>query len=211
MTATHELRSRWGIGAACLSALFFGISTPLAKALLDTTNPWMLAALLYLGAGLGLLGYRRATRAPRVRLARNDVYWLAGAIGIGGVIAPVLLMFGISEMPATGASLLLNSEVVLTALLAWFVFHEHVSARLVLGMVAIVVGAVFVTVPGNADLGAGWAPLAVVAACLCWALDNNLLRRWAGAREIAYPILWLASDEASFVNAAVLMADGGSR
>jgi NAD(P)-dependent dehydrogenase (short-subunit alcohol dehydrogenase family) len=42
-------------------------------------------------------------------------------------------------------------------------------------------------------------------------VDNNLLRRWADAREIACPILWLASDEASFVNAAVLMADGGSR
>ncbi len=42
-------------------------------------------------------------------------------------------------------------------------------------------------------------------------LESCLLRRWASPREIAYPILWLASDEASYVTASVLMADGGMR
>jgi 2-hydroxycyclohexanecarboxyl-CoA dehydrogenase len=36
-----------------------------------------------------------------------------------------------------------------------------------------------------------------------------LLGRWADAREVAYPILWLASDEASYVTGSVLMVDGG--
>lgn len=165
-----------GVAAACGSAVLFGVSTPLAKLLLDATSPWMLAALLYLGAGLGLAALRIATRAPGVRLPRADLWRFAGAVLAGGVTAPVLLMLGISQMPATGASLLLNSEAVFTVLLAWLVFREHVSARIVLGMGAIVAGAVLVTVPDGAVLGAGWAPLAVLAACLCWALDNNLTR-----------------------------------
>ncbi len=175
MGARGSPRQR-GIAAACGSAFLFGLSAPLSKLLLDTTSPWMLAALLYLGAGLGLAIRRRATRAPRVRLPRSDVRWFAGAVVTGGIVAPVLLMLGISQMPATGASLLLNSEAVFTVLLAWLLFGEHVGARLVLGMAAIVAGAVLVTVPGSADLGAGWAPWAVLAACLCWAVDNNLTR-----------------------------------
>lgn len=167
---------RQGIVAALIAAALFGISTPLAKVLLGTTSPWMLAALLYLGAGLGLAIFRVATRAPAVRLQRNDARWFAAAVLVGGIAAPVLLMFGISQMPATGASLLLNSEAVFTVLIAWLLFREHVSARLILGMAAIVAGAVLVTVPDAADLGAGWAPLAILGACLCWAVDNNLTR-----------------------------------
>jgi drug/metabolite transporter (DMT)-like permease len=164
------------VAAACGSAFLFGLSTPLSKVLLGTTSPWLLAALLYLGAGLGLAGYRVLIRAPRVHLPRSDARWFAGAVLAGGVVAPVLLMLGISQMPATGASLLLNSEAVFTVLMAWLLFGEHVGSRLVLGMAAIVAGAVLVTVPGSADLGAGWAPWAVLAACLCWAVDNNLTR-----------------------------------
>lgn len=42
-------------------------------------------------------------------------------------------------------------------------------------------------------------------------VDHNIQRRWADPREVAHPILWLASDEASFVTAATLMVDGGTR
>jgi meso-butanediol dehydrogenase/(S,S)-butanediol dehydrogenase/diacetyl reductase len=41
------------------------------------------------------------------------------------------------------------------------------------------------------------------------AKDSNLMRRWAQPMEIAYPALWLASDEASFITGATLMVDGG--
>ena len=91
-----------GVRAALLSALLFGAGTPLAKLLLDdAANPWMLAGLLYLGSGIGLSVVRLARGAPRVRLAREDVPPLAGAILFGGVIGPVLLMYGLAGMPAT--------------------------------------------------------------------------------------------------------------
>ena len=82
----------------------------------------MLAGLLYLGSGIGLGVYRLIRRAPRVRLERHDLLPLTGAVFFGGVVGPVLLMFGLVGMPASGASLLLNAEGVATALLAWFVF-----------------------------------------------------------------------------------------
>ena len=41
------------------------------------------------------------------------------------------------------------------------------------------------------------------------AVEGCLLGRWADPREVAYPILWLASDEASYITGSVLMVDGG--
>jgi drug/metabolite transporter (DMT)-like permease len=168
-----------GVQAALVSAVLFGVSTPLAKLLLGDVGPWLLAGLLYTGSGLGLWAYRLIRRPPRVRLARADVAPLVGAVAAGGVVAPVLLMVGLTAMPASGASLLLNAEAVFTALLAWIVFREHVHRRIVLGMAAIVAGAVVLSVPSGVALGSPVPALAILGACLCWGLDNNLTRRVA--------------------------------
>ena len=101
--------SRPGVLAALLAAVLFGAGTPLAKSLLDTVSPWLLAGLLYLGSGLGLTLYRAVSGAPRVRLPPGDLIWFAGAVLAGGVVGPVLLMIGLTNMPASGASLLLKS------------------------------------------------------------------------------------------------------
>jgi drug/metabolite transporter (DMT)-like permease len=169
-----------GITAALAAALLFGAGTPLAKALLATTDPWLLAALLYLGSGVGLWFMRRLRRAEPVRPTRGEWAWLAAATLAGGVIGPVLLMTGLTAMPAASASLLLNAEGVLTALLAWFVFKENVDRRVALGMGCIVAGALVLSWPGNGvPLAAGWRALAVLGACLAWAIDNNLTRKVA--------------------------------
>ena len=131
-----------GVLAALGAAMLFGAGTPLAKWLLDTVNPWLLAGLLYLGSGVGLTLYRRLIHASAVRLPQNELSWFAGAVLAGGIIAPVLLMIGLTGMPASGASLLLNAEGVFTALLAWFAFKENFDRNIALGMGAIVAGAV---------------------------------------------------------------------
>lgn len=166
-----------GIPAALGAALLFGAGTPLAKLLLESVSPWLLAGLLYLGSGLGLTLYRYARRAPAVTLPRAETGWFLGAILCGGVLGPVLLMFGLTGMPASGASLLLNAEGVFTALLAWFVFKENVDRRIALGMLAIVMGAVVLSWPGETRLAGLWPVLGVLGACLAWALDNNLTRK----------------------------------
>lgn len=166
-----------GVVAALGSALLFGAGTPLAKALLADVSPWMLAGLLYLGAGLGLLIWRLARRAPRVRLPKREIPWLAAAIVCGGMLAPLLLMVGLTGMPATGASLLLNAEGVFTVALAWVVFKENVDRRVAVGVVAIVAGALVLSWPGQAQFAGIWPAAAIVGACFLWAVDNNLTRR----------------------------------
>lgn len=170
-----SLRNR-GVQAALLSAVLFGAGTPLAKVLLDSVSPWMLAGLLYLGAGVGLTLFRLVRRSARVRLARRDLLPLSGAILLGGVVGPVLLMFGLASTPASGASLLLNAEGVATALVAWFVFKENFDRRIALGMAAIVAGAVVLSWPGNAQFSSVLPSLAILGACLAWGIDNNLTR-----------------------------------
>ena len=133
-----------GVVFALLSAAMFGASTPATKALLGSIDPAVLAGLLYCGAGVGAGLPRRATRAlgassgAEAPLGRRDWPWLLGAIVLGGVVGPLLLMLGLAKTDASAASLLLTLEGVATALLAWFVFHENFDRRIVAGMICIV-------------------------------------------------------------------------
>lgn len=165
---------------ALLAAALFGASTPLAKLLVGEISPWMLAGLLYLGSGLGLA----AARLVRDRgwtpsgLTPGEWPWLLGAIFFGGVVAPLALMFGLTRTSGATASLLLNLEAVLTALIAWVVFKENADRRIVLGMLAIVAGGAVLSWSGSgAATSDRLGPLAILLACLCWAIDNNLTRR----------------------------------
>ena len=181
---TSILKTGWsrhqGVLAALGSAFLFGAGTPLAKGLLDHVSPWLLAGLLYLGSGLGLGLYRLVRGSATPRLNRSDTGWMIAAVLCGGVLAPVLLMFGLSGMPASHAALLLNAEAVLTTLLAWAVFKENLGRRIALGMVAVVAGALLLSWPQDqAPLGSLWPAVAVLLACGLWALDNNFTRKVA--------------------------------
>lgn len=168
-----------GVVAALVAALLFGASAPIAKWFLHVVSPWVLAGLFYLGSGIGLGLYRLMTRAQPVSLQKGEAGWLAGAVLSGGVAGPVLLMFGLTGMPASGAALLLNAEGVLTALLAWVVFKENFDRRIAVGMLAIAGGAVILSWPGEARFAGALPAFAILGACLCWAIDNNLTRKVA--------------------------------
>ncbi|MGH8212172.1 MAG: EamA family transporter [Rhodanobacteraceae bacterium] len=172
------------IVATLAAAMLFGASTPLAKQLLRDLSPILLAGLLYCGSGIGLTLIRvmrdRGWRVPS--MTRNEWRWLLLAIGFGGVLGPLALMLGLARTSAASASLLLNLEAVLTALLAWIVFRENTDRRVVSGMALIVAGAVVLAWPGgSAGATLGWGALLIAGACLCWALDNNLTRKVAAS------------------------------
>lgn len=131
-----------GVASALLAAALFGASTPLAKLLLSKGEPRLLAALLYLGSGVGLYVARIVMRSTTPALSRADWRWMLLAVLLGGIIAPVLLVFGLRGTTGSGASLLLNAEAVLTAVIAWVVFNENVDRRVALGLVCIVAGGV---------------------------------------------------------------------
>jgi len=168
------MRSR-AIAFALISAGLFGASTPLAKILVGTTSPLMLAGLLYLGAGVGLLIWLRGRLK---RIAAGDLPWLAAVVTCGGIAGPALLMLGLARTDAATASLLLNLEAVLTALIAWVAFRENVDRRVFAGMAAIVAGGVLLSFEGTPTLQSG--VLLIAGACLAWALDNNFTRRISG-------------------------------
>src|SRR6187402_2377889 len=98
MSASPSSHLPRGVAAALAAALLFGAGTPAAKLLLTQASPWLLAALLYLGSGIGLLAWRRMRGAAPVRLAPGEWRWLAGAILSGGVAGPVLLMVGLNGL-----------------------------------------------------------------------------------------------------------------
>jgi drug/metabolite transporter (DMT)-like permease len=165
------------------AAILFGASTPFAKQLIgdgfDLSFPFLLAGLLYLGSGLGLTFTRlvRDRGWKSVQMPPHEWPWLLGAIVFGGMLGPLLLMVGISHTTAATASLFLNLESVLTAMLAWFVFKENTDRRIVLGMVLIVAGGAVLAWPTGDTSASTLGPLALAGACLAWAIDNNLTRK----------------------------------
>jgi drug/metabolite transporter (DMT)-like permease len=202
---------RGAIGLALLAALLFGVTTPAAKTLLSVTDPWLLAGLLYLGSGIGLGGARLILgalgRPPReAPLRRSDLPWLAGAIVSGGGVGPVLLMFALADGSASQASLLLNLEGVLTALLAWLLFREHLDARVAAGMAFITVAAFVLAREPGQGLTVDRNAVFVAAACLAWAVDNNLTRKVSGGD--AGLIAALKGAVAGTVNLAVAWSFG---
>jgi len=180
---------RRSIAGALVAAALFGASMPAAKVLGGDMHPFALAGLLYAGSGIGLSLWLFVREIAGARaafgIARNELPWLAGAVFAGGVVAPSLLMFGLASTQAMVASLLLNLEGVFTALIAWFVFREHFDRRIALGMALIVAGGALLSFApgalGNIDSGA----LLVAAACLFWAIDNNLTRRISSGDPVA--------------------------
>lgn len=174
-----------GVPMALTSAALFGACAPLSKLLLGSVDPWLLAGVLYLGAGVGLAALAGARHSlglasSEAPLRRTDLPWLIAMVASGGLAAPVLLMFGLSMTSAASGSLLLNLEGLATMGIAWLAFRENVDRRLMLGAAAIIAGAVVLSWRGEgAQLDIGG--FMIVGACLAWGIDNNLSRRLPSA------------------------------
>jgi drug/metabolite transporter (DMT)-like permease len=161
------------VGAGLLAACLFGAATPASKALLHGVAPQALAGLLYLGAALAVLPIilrERSFHRPW-RAGRRTLRLLAGAIGLGGILGPVLFLLGLRLARAGSVSLLLNLELVATVLLGRFVFREHLSAQGWIGGGGTLAAAALLAA-GEGPAG-GAAALLVGAACLCWGFDNH--------------------------------------
>lgn len=213
-----------GVPFALGSAILFGASTPLSKYLLGSIDPWMLAGMLYFGAGIGLLAVRSVRNVlgigtAEASLSRADYPWLAAVVVIGGMIGPLLLMFGLSRTTAGQGALLLNLEGLATMGIAWLVFRENVDWRLLIGAFAILSGAAVLAWNGpetSFDTGG----LLIAAACLAWGIDNNLTRKLSSGDPVQIAMikglfaggtnLALAFSLGATVPSAGLFAAGGA-
>ena len=176
-----------GVPLALGSAVLFGLLTPASSLLLGAVSPFMLAALLYLGTGVGM-GVVAAARHLRgfqneAQLGRKDLPWLALAVGAGGIVAPVLLMVGLARSSASVSSLLLNVEGLATLAIAWLLYKENVDRKLFMGALAILAGAMLLTTSSGTMSSDAGAPF-IIAACIFWGLDNNFTRKISAADPV---------------------------
>jgi drug/metabolite transporter (DMT)-like permease len=173
-----------------VSAALFGASVPISKLLVSTIPPVALAGLLYFGAFLGLAlvrAFRRPPLTEEVPLRRNEIPYLAGSILLGGVVAPILLMVGITSVSGVASSLLQNLEGVATAVFAWLAFGERVGGRVWAALALMTVAGVLLALDTGGREASLWGAGLIVAAMACWGLDNNLARKIAdtGPQRIA--------------------------
>ena len=166
-----------GIGLGLLAAALFGASIPVTKLLAADADPLVLAGLLYLGAGAALAFLRLLRPGAEAKLRHSDVPWLLGIVAAGAIAGPVLLVVGLRRLPGVPASLLLNLEAPLTAVMAVAAFGEHLSRRGWAAAALLAGGAAaLAAAPGVLRLDAIGAA-ALVCACAAWALDTNLTQR----------------------------------
>ena len=184
---TEQTKNR-GIGAtgkavlfALAAAILYACSVPLSKQLLASLPPILLAGLLYFGAGVGagallIAGAKRTPGSKAASFTRNDRPYVI-AMMLLDVLAPVLLLFGLSRSSAASASLLSNFEIVATAFFALFLFKETVSARLWIAITLITLGGCVLTFDADGVFTFSGGAALVLLATICWGLENNCTRK----------------------------------
>ncbi|QHK17824.1 EamA family transporter [Methanomassiliicoccaceae archaeon DOK] len=164
---------------AVLAAVFYAVSSPLSKILLEDVSPYLMAALLYLGAGIGMTAVRAASPSKRAEerpLTKVDSPYIFGMIVLD-IAAPILLMYGLLNSPASSVSLLNNFEIVATTLIALLVFGERVTPTTWVAIILITISTVILSTAGTGEISFSHGSLAVILACVCWGLENNCTRR----------------------------------
>ncbi|MEI7482824.1 MAG: EamA family transporter [Elusimicrobiota bacterium] len=160
------------VTGALLAAFFFGISTPLSKVLISDLNPFLLAGLLYLGAGVGLSVLTLFEKKREVTPGKKLNYkYIVGMVVFGGLLGPVFLMGAIKIAPAASVSIWLNMELVATALLGHFLFKDHLDKAGWFSVALSLTAGILLSYSGGiAGVTAGFL---VALACFSWGFDNH--------------------------------------
>ena len=182
-----------GTALAILAAALYALNAPFSKELLAHTGPTMMAAFLYLGAGLGLLLYGLAGKAlghnaVRAPLTRKELPYTLAMIVLD-IAAPIFLMLGLSRTSASNASLLNNFEIVATSLIALLIFKEHISRRLWLAIGLVTLASMILGFEGRGSLTFDVGSLFVLCACLCWGFENNCTRMLSSKSSVQITVI----------------------
>ena len=162
---------------AILAAALYALNMPFSKLLLTRVEPTMMAAFLYLGAGIGLFFYGLITKDKEkaAPLTKAELPYTVGMIVLD-IAAPVLLMFGLKMTSPANASLLNNFEIVATSLIAFFVFKEALSKRLAIAIGLVTIASITLSFEGEGSFRFNTGSLLVLGAACCWGLENNCTR-----------------------------------
>ena len=163
---------------ALLAAVFYAVNVPVSKVLLMNVGPTTMAALLYLGAGIGIgivSLINKKDREKSERLSKKDLPFVIGMIVLD-IAAPIFLMLGISYGTSANASLLGNFEIVATTVIALFIFKEAVTKRLWLAIALITLSSILLSFEGVGSFQFSYGSLFVLLATICWGFENNCTR-----------------------------------
>ncbi|MDF2820487.1 MAG: conserved rane protein of unknown function [Clostridiales bacterium] len=165
---------------AILAATLYGISAPISKLLLIKIPPTLMAALLYLGAGIGMLTVNiikvlSKKRRIEAKMTKNELPYIVSMI-ILDIGAPIFLMLGLSKTISANASLLNNFEIVATSLVALFVFKEAIGKRMWIAISLITLSSIVLSVKDFSSFSFSIGSIYVIIACLCWGFENNCTR-----------------------------------
>lgn len=175
------MKSRKAIFFAILAAALYALNAPVSKLLLQNVQPSMMAALLYLGAGAGMLAMGFVRRQPGQKIVRTEglggrnLVYTVGMVALD-IAAPILLMLGLERTSSANASLLNNFEIVATSLIALLLFRERIGGRLWLAIGLIVASSALLTVEDASSLAFSLGSVFVLLASCCWGLENNCTR-----------------------------------
>lgn len=166
---------------ALLAAALYAINIPLSKLTLKHAAPTITAAFLYLGAGLGLLLCGSLEKllkpnAKQARLTKKELPYTVAMVVLD-IIAPILLMFGITRTNSANVSLLNNFEIVATSVIALIIFKEVISRRLWLAILMVTLASVILSFEGKGAFTLNEGSLLVLGACVCWGFENNCTKR----------------------------------
>ena len=170
---------------ALLAAALYAINIPFSKILLAHAAPTMMAAFLYLGAGVGLFLYGRISKEKDAseKLTLSELPYTVGMVVLD-IAAPILLMLGLKTTGAANASLLNNFEIVATSLIALLVFGEKLSFRLTIAILMVMAASIALTFEGAGSFNFNSGSLLVLAATCCWGLENNCTRMLSGKSSV---------------------------
>ena len=170
---------------AILAAALYAINIPLSKILLQNAAPTMMAAFLYLGAGLGLwlLGLLTGAKEKSEPLTKAELPYTLGMILLD-IAAPILLMLGLKRCGSANASLLNNFEIVATSAIAFFLFREQLSRRLTLSIALVTLASAILSFEGKGAFRFEAGSLLVLGAACCWGLENNCTRMLSSKSSI---------------------------
>ncbi len=178
---------------AILAAALYAINVPLSKLLLEHVGTTMMAAFLYLGAGLGLLVYSVAGKAIgkitiKEPLTRKELPYTVAMVVLD-IAAPILLMLGIARTNSANVSLLNNFEIVATSLIAFFIFKEVLTRRLCAAILLVTLASIILGFEGAGSFVLNTGSLFVLGACVCWGFENNCTRMISSKSSVEIVII----------------------
>jgi len=194
---------------AILAATLYALSSPCAKLLLKVVPVTMMAAFLYLGAGIGMsmVGIMyHITGKPRGedRLTVKEKPYIIAMILLD-ILAPILLMIGLSKTTAANASLLNNFEIVATALVAFIIFKEVISKRLWIAILLVTVSCMLLSFEDSSSFSFSYGSLFILMACVCWGFENNCTRKLSKKDPIQIVVIkGLCSGTGSLLIAGII-------